>query len=382
MPNQKSILHVVNIFFVIPYFLGEQLTFFQNKGYKIHIVCSPSNELYDYISKHKFEYKAIPILRKISLIQDIKSIVSICKFIKTKKIDIIVGHTPKGGLLAMFAGWIMNVPIRIYFRHGIVYETSKGLKRFLLVSMDKFASLMALKIVCVSPSVYTQSIKDKLNPERKQMILSKGTCNGIDVTRFKKTNIDADVIDKLKIQYNIRENDFIIGYVGRLVRDKGIVELVEAFEIVLEQFSNVKLLLIGMFEERDKLPLSIVEKIKTHPQIINTDYINNDIIENYYALMDIFVLPSYREGFPTSILEASSMQIPVITTKATGCIDALIENVTGIFVEHQSSDIAKGVIEFIKNEDKRIDYGIAGRKFVVDNFEQHIIWNEIEKLYK
>lgn len=132
-----NILHVVNIYFVIPFFLGNQLTYFREKGYDMHIVCSPSEELKDYAKQQGFKYKEIPILRKISLVQDLKSVWQIFRYIRKNKIEIVTGHTPKGGLLAMIAAFLAGTKIRIYFRHGLVYETSKGLKRYLLVTMDR-----------------------------------------------------------------------------------------------------------------------------------------------------------------------------------------------------------------------------------------------------
>lgn len=159
----NNILHVVNISFVIPYFLGKQLLFFEERGYKEYIICSPSIEL-ELLSKNlDFKFKEVPILRKISLFSDLKALLRICCFIHVRKIDIVTGHTPKGALLAMVAAYIMRVPKRIYFRHGLVYETSTGLKRKLLISMDRLAAKLATKIVCVSPSVYKRSLEDGLN---------------------------------------------------------------------------------------------------------------------------------------------------------------------------------------------------------------------------
>ena len=377
-----KILHVVIIFFTIPYFLGEQLNYFSNKGYELYVICSPSELIQSYSSSHSFKYKQVPILRKISLYRDLKALISIVAFIKKNKIDIVVGHTPKGALLAMISAFISRVPTRIYFRHGLVYETSRGLTRFILMSMDRLTSFLSTKIVCVSPSVYQQSLSDNLNSEKKQTILHKGTCNGIDVKRFHRVDISDVYYRKLRNKYNILDESIVIGYTGRLVCDKGIVELVEAFITLREKHSDLLLLLVGMLEEKDALPMETVDEIEKNPSIIYTGYVSNDIIENYYALMDIFVLPSYREGFPTSILEASSMELPILTTRATGCRDAIVAGETGEYVEHDSNDIVKHLELFIKDRDLKQSYGANGRKFVVDNFRQERVWEEIEKLYQ
>lgn len=377
----SNLLHVVNISFVIPYFLGEQLDYFTEKGYREYIVCSPSEELNDLALNYNFEYKAVMISRKISIGKDLMAVKRTMEYIKEKQIDIVTGHTPKGGLIAMLAGYFARVPERIYFRHGLVYETSRGLKRKLLVAIDKWVARLATKVVCVSPSVYNKSLEDGLNLATKQVLLSKGTCNGIDIRRFCRKNIDEDFLGDLRTRLHLFDDVFVIGFTGRLVRDKGIVELIRAFHLLQEEYSNVVLLLVGMLEERDALSNDVVEVIKSNPKIINTGYVSNATIEYYYALMDVFVLPSYREGFPTSVLEASAMEIPVITTKVTGCIDSIIEGKTGIYVKNNANSIAEAIKLFYKDTPLCRRCGQNGRKFVVDNFDQNIIWNEIEKLY-
>lgn len=376
-----NILHVVNIYFVIPYFLGDQLLFFREKGYKEYIICSPSDEIKHYAKSHLFNYKEVSIERKISIWKDSKAILSTCRYIHKENITIVTGHTPKGALIAMIASFIMGTPIRIYFRHGLVYETATGFKRKLLVWMDRLTSKLATKIVCVSPSICKKSIEDHLNPFNKQLLLSKGTCNGIDISKFNRTTLNEEQVRVLKNKLGLDKYTFVIGFTGRLVRDKGIIELVQAFKILSKRYDKVALLLVGMLEERDALPIEIIEYIRMNPAIISTGYVESSKIEYYYALMDVFVLPSYREGFPTSILEASSMQLPVVTTKVTGCIDAIIKDETGTFVENDSLDITSAIEKYAINKELSKKHGSNGRKFVEKNFDQHLIWNEIEKLY-
>lgn len=378
----KSILHIVNISFVIPYFLGEQLSYFKSKGYQVHIACTYSDELLEFSKKYGFKYLAIDILRKISIGKDIKAVLGIVSYIKKNKIDIVVGHTPKGALIAMLAAYIMRVPIRIYFRHGLVYETAHGLKRKLLLNIDRLAALLATRIVCVSPSVYQRSLEDCLNVSSKQMVLSKGTCNGVDIERFSRKSLDENRLHSLREDLGIGAEDFVIGFTGRLVRDKGIIELIHAFELFRKKHTNVILLLVGMLEERDALPKDVARLIKETPYIINTGYVANSSIEYYYGLMDIFVLPSYREGFPTSVLEASAMGLPIITTRVTGCVDSILEKKTGIFVGHTPESLFKAMDLLYVDNLLRLEYGCNGREFVKENFEQHLIWKEIEELYK
>jgi glycosyltransferase involved in cell wall biosynthesis len=378
---KKSILHVVNVFFVLPHFFGDQFSYFKNKGYKVHVICSPSEYLRGFAAMKQFVYKEIPVLRKIALKADIWAVVRICRYIKDNKIDIIVGHSPKGALLAMLAGWVMRVPTRIYFRHGLVYETAKGGMYALLINMDRLTAFLSTKVVCVSPSLFQKSLKDWLNKASKQIVLGKGTCAGIDVERFAPELIPAARRRTLREMLAIPEDAVVIGFCGRIAKDKGIAELVHAFEMLQQGArKSLHLLLVGMLDERDPPSVEIQEKISSNPAISVTGYVK-DNVELYYSLMNIFVLPSYREGFPTCVLEASAMQLPVVTTRATGCIDSIVENETGVYVDHAPDSIANALLDFIDNDGKRFEYGLAGRNFVKANFEQSIIWLEIGKLY-
>lgn len=344
----------------------------------MNVACSASDYLGPYAKEQGFEYLETPINRSISIKDDYLSIVAICRFIREKEIDVIVGHTPKGGLLAMIAGKICGVQKRIYFRHGLVYETSHGLKRFILKSVDRLASFCATKIVCVSPSVLQRSIADKLAPAKKQIILKNGTCNGVDtLNQFNPDTIVRDKVNALRNQYGIKPDEFVIGYSGRLVKDKGIIELIKAFD-KLKDANNCRLLLVGMFEERDALPEDIKDRILNDDRIIYTGFINGGM-EYYYSLMDLYVLPSYREGFPTGVLEAQAMKLPIITTRVTGCCDSIIDGITGLFAENSADDIADKIDKI--RLDTKID-GQQGRKWVIEKFDSRIIWKEIEKLYQ
>lgn len=376
------ILHVVNISFVIPYFLGKQLNWFAEKGNKEFVVCSDSEELKDFSKRYSFSYRAIDVLRKISIKKDIKAVNETVKYIREINADVVTGHTPKGGLIAMLAAYITHVPVRIYFRHGLVYETSHGLKRSLLINIDRLASKLATKIVCVSPSVAKRSLEDKLNPASKQVVLVNGTCNGIDTERFCIGSVDKSKLNELRTMLGTNDGDFVIGFAGRLVKDKGIIELVRAYKALRSELLNVRLMLVGMLEIRDALPEDVVKVIQEDEGIIKTGYVGYAEIEYYYALMNVFVLASYREGFPTSVLEASSMGLPVITTRATGCIDSIIDGETGIFVNHDDKELLMALSTLYENEDKRRKMGAAGRQFVIDHFNQEMVWKEIEKLYK
>lgn len=369
----SKILHVVNISFVLPYYIGDQFDYFRKKDYDLFVACTPSEHLFSYGLEKGFKTFGVNILRAINPVADIKAICILVRIIKNNNIDIVIGHTPKGAMIAMIAASIAGVKQRIYFRHGLMYETSTGLKKKLLIGIEKLTGRLAKRVVCVSNSVINKSIKLNLNKPDKNILLNKGTCNGINLNRMLPL-LGKD--QKLLEQLGIAVNDRVIGYVGRLVNDKGINELLEAWRLITSQYNNVKLLLVGPFEERDSISEATKEIMNTTGTIIHTGLIN-DVVP-YYNVMDVFILPSYREGFPTVVLEASAMRLPVITTRSTGCVDSIVEEHTGIFTEISSSAIAEALKYYLANPDIARQHGINGRKFVEDNFNQEIIWKEIE----
>lgn len=374
----KKILHVVNISFVLPYFIGDQFDYFMEKGVKFYVACQSSVHLTDYSKQKGFTPIGLNSLREVNIIEDIKAIYMLIRLIKREQIDIVIAHTPKGGLLGMIAAYLAGVKIRVYFRHGLMFETSKGLKRLILKTVERFTGSLATKVVCVSPSVLKISNGDKLSAVKKNILLNKGTCNGIDaIDRFKKESITPEQIEKLRAQYGITAENRVIGYVGRLVNDKGISELLTAWKELIKVESNIKLFLVGPLEERDTLSEDLQFYLKNTPSIIYTGLVGD--IAPYYRLIDIFILPSYREGFPTVVLEASAFELPVLTTRATGCIDSILENKTGMFIDLDPADIVNKVRKYLNNPALIKEHGKNGRAFILENFGQHEIWKEIER---
>ena len=371
-----KILHVVNTSFVLPYFLGDQIEHFTKTGVKIYIACHPSSHLREFGNMHNCTVKEVEIIREISFSSDFRAIMDLRKFIKNEKIDIVIGHTPKGGLIGMVAAYFSNVEKRIYFRHGLMYETSKGFKRLLLIFVEKLTGYLATKVVCVSDSVRKRSVLERLNSPRKNVLLNLGSCNGIDTSRFSNGNLATDKL-KLRDKFGISSDDFVVGFVGRLVNDKGINELIEAWKILQANTINATLLIVGPYEERDSISFELKQFIKNESTILHVGLMD-DVIP-YYKLMDLFILPSYREGFPTVVLEASAMELPVVTTRSTGCIDSIIENETGIFCNIEPMSISEKILYYLNNPAIAKQHGRNGRKFVLSNFQQEIIWNEIKE---
>ncbi|WP_207536422.1 glycosyltransferase family 4 protein [Desertivirga arenae] len=378
MGQEKKILHVVNISFVLPYFIGDQFDYFKERGYEMHVACSPSQHLNEFASYKGLRLLEINVLREIDVVEDIKALILLIKYIKRHRINIVIGHTPKGGLLAMLAAWICNIERRTYFRHGLLFETAVGFKRSILLTIERITGHLANKVVCVSPSVLEISVQSNLSRKSSNLLLHKGSCNGVDAAKkFNPNLVDLLELRALKLKYGIRDGDFVVGYIGRLVNDKGIPELIEAWRMVNKKITSSKLMLVGPFEERDKIKEEYKRLIDKDPSIIHIDLVKNTA--PYYALMDVFILPSYREGLGTVNLEASAMEVPVITTRSTGCINSIEPGITGIYVDITPLSIKEGIEYYFSNIEIRRIHGKQGRQFILENFQQERIWEEVRK---
>lgn len=379
--KKEKVLHVITVSFVINHFFGKQFLYLKNKtGNEYHLACSYSKDFIDLSSQLNFIPFEVEITRRISPLKDIAAIIKLYSYIKKNKITKVIGHTPKGAMVAMLASYFARISDRIYFRHGLIYETRIGFKKIILKNIERLTGLLATQVVCVSNSVKILSEKDKLNSPQKNIVLGLGTCNGIDTSgKYNPNFIDINEKKMLESKLDIGGHK-IVGYVGRLVKDKGIDELILAWEKIIEKYPKVKLLLVGPIENRDEISSYSKNFISTNQSVIFTDYVSD--ASPYFSLIDIFILPTFREGFPTVALEASSMEIPVLITKATGCTEAIVDGWTGKFITHNIDDIAEKVLFYLNNETIAKQHGKQGRIFVSENFEEKFIWDRLVRQLK
>lgn len=377
--KSEKILHIITVSFVINHFFGKQFLYLKEKsGNEYHLGCSPSDDFLALSNNLGYIPFEVEITREISPMKDLIAVFKTYKYIKNNNITKVVGHTPKGGMIAMIASFFAGVTDRIYFRHGLVYETGSMVKKMLMKSIERLSGSLATKVVCVSYSIKKISDDDKLNNPAKNIVLGLGTCNGIDTEdKFNPSNKDLVFINSLKKKHCISDSDRVVGYVGRLVKDKGIDDLIHAWEIIKRNRQNAKLLLVGPIEERDSISDYSKKQIESDSSIIFTDFVID--ASHYFSLMNVFVLPTYREGFPTVSLEASSMNLPVVITKATGCTESIIENETGFFITNEPRDIAEKILYYLENNQMALDHGRQGRVFVQQNFEETKIWDIIAR---
>lgn len=283
----------------------------------------------------------------------------------------------------MAAATLANVPVKFYTLHGIMAQIRKGPARTLLKLLERIACALADQVLAVSRSVADGVVSQGLCPERKVKVLAHGSCNGIDaVNRFNPSNLDRDRKQDLRAQFCVDEKAIVIGFVGRLVKDKGVAELASAWKDIRNLCHNTCLLMIGPAEPHNPVPNDILEELASDDRVIMLDIVPNDEMPSYYGIMDIVVLPSYREGFPYVVLEASAMGLPVVASRVTGCIDAVVDGVTGTLVSPgDAQDLAQTLLLYIEDPALRTRHGQAGRDLVLGHFKPEPIWEALSEEY-
>lgn len=376
-------LHVFTLATTAESFFDGQFKYLADNGLDITLACSPDSEIDWFAERNYIKYVPIEIARTLAPSQDVKTLKQLVSLICNERYDIVVGHTPKGALLAMIAAKFAGCKKRVYLRHGVIYTTAKGLKRKILIAEEKFVSALATHIINVSPSLGDVAVSDKLNKPDKQRVIGRGTCGGIDtINKFNPNTVNKDIVEALRFSQNIEKDDYVIGFCGRLCKDKGIPELIEGFDLFRRQHPEIKskLLLVGGYDSRDILPQHIHNLIDSDKDIIYTGHILKNI-QNFYALMDVFVFPSHREGFGMCAIEAQAMELPVLASKSHGCIDTIVDGETGEYIDITPESISEGLLN-LYDQKRRLTLGKSARKFVCDNFERTKMWPQILKFYE
>lgn len=367
------VLEIINLPGSAQNFIGKQFSFFREQGgYEMHLICSPGGSIEEFADKNKVHYFSVQIERRPSPWRDLKALIKICRYIRQNKIDVVISHQEKSRLLGTLAGWLNRVPVRVIYAHGVLLDTMRGAKRLFFLIEGKMVSRLAHKIVCVSPSVAKRRAEIGMDNPVKQVVIGKGTCNGIDTkNKFNPMIVSEKERNQIKESLGLRDNDFVVGFCGRIVRDKGIIELTRAIEILADRHpdKSIRLMVIGAFEKRDAVPQIVADFLLTSPLVKFTGRVPFTEIQKYYTPMNVIVLPSYREGFGLVTIEAGAMGVPAIVSRSTGCIDSIIDGETGLFTDIEPNDIANKIECFFDKEYAQ-KLGAQARSHVVKCFEQ------------
>src|SRR6185295_3582644 len=325
------------------FFLTRQARFMKARGLEVHAIASPGPDLDRFGREEGVSTYPVEMPRRISPLGDLVALVRLVRILRALRPSIVQSHTPKGGLLGMIAAFLTGVPVRIYTLHGLPLETARGLKRVLLRWTEKISCLLASQVLAVGPSLRRIGIAEGLAPPSKFKVLGKGTINGVDADdRFNPLPHAAAEGKALRRANGIPAEARVIGFVGRIVRDKGLEDLMEAWKGLREEYPDLHLLVAGAFESRDPISPSADAALRGDSRIHLTG--NVDFTRPLYGAMEIVVLPTYREGFPTVPLEAAAMGLPVVATQVTGCVDAVLDGVTGTLVPAGNPDRLKAAL--------------------------------------
>jgi len=358
-----------------------QLAYLKRQGYEVGALSSEGDYIKEYEAYEDVKVLTVNMEREISLVQDFKSLVACIRLIRKERPDIINTGTPKAGLIVTLAAFICRVPIRIYNVLGLRMETTSGLKRQILLTAEKIAAAAATDVLSVSSSLKEQLVELGIAPEEKIRIFGKGSYNGFNLESFKQTEQLMKEIEELRNSYGLTNEHTVLGYVGRLTKDKGIEELLESFLQLHEKNSEMRLLVVGEFETGDPVSSQTYEEINNNPHIIYINYQQNPI--PFYFLMDVFVFLTKREGFGNVSLEASLAGVPVLAADVTGAKDTVIPGETGLLVNPTDiKDITEKIAYLVANPELRKQLGANGKKWGEEHFGNEQIWGEMDSFYQ
>ena len=379
--KKVKLIRISNVAFALDVLLKGQLRFL-NKYFQVVAVSGEDKHLQKIKEREGVQIHSLKMMRRISVFRDLISLIKLYVFFRKTKPQIVHSITPKAGLLSMVAGYFAKVPIRMHTFTGLIFPTEQGLIKKLLIWMDKLLCACATHVYPEGEGVKRDLLAYKIT-NKPLSVIHNGNINGIDVAFFnpKKFNDKTPIIRK---ELGISPDDFVFVFVGRLVGDKGINELVTAFEQLLntDTLKSIKLLLVGPYEDQlDPLELKTLKAIESNKNIIATGY--KDDVRPFLSASNVFVFPSYREGFPNAVMQAGAMGLPSIVTNINGCNEIIKPDLNGILIS------SKNYVELYK-EMKRILLDDNLYSFLKNNAQSQIterynhqrVWEAILKEYE
>jgi glycosyltransferase involved in cell wall biosynthesis len=380
--THKKLIRITTVPMALRYLLPGQMQFMQHNGFDVVMISALGPELGDVIKNEQCRHIIVPMTRAITPWQDFKCLIKLIRIFKNEKPDIVHTHTPKAGLLGMIAAKFCGVKLRIHTVAGMPLMVQKGFKLQLLKFIEKLTYAAANQVWPNSNSLYNYIVEHKFTSAKKLKIIGKGSTNGINTNRFNKKAIDEAVLNNVKKNMGYAPQFTYLLCIARLVADKGIVELVNVFSTLQKKQANLKLIVVGDYEEAlDPLPATIMQQIKTNPGIIHIRWTQQ--VEYFMHIAHYFVFPSHREGFPNVLLQAGAMQLPVICSRITGNVDIVTHKQTGLIFETANEQQIEQMIEYaIGNTAQMKQMAIKLQQVIIENYQRENIWQNILAAYK
>jgi glycosyltransferase involved in cell wall biosynthesis len=352
---------------------------FLNQYFQVIAVSGADEHLERVRNREKVQVYDVKMVRKISPLQDLISLFKLYRLFKKEKPTIVHSITPKAGLLSMTAARMAGVPVRIHTFTGLLFPNRKGWMRILLQNTDRWLCRFATHIIPEGEGVKADLIQYQIT-SKPLNVIAHGNVNGVDLEYYNPSALNEQTLNRFKKNLHL-ENQRVFLFIGRLVGDKGINELIAAFQAIQEKHKAVKLLLVGNQEpELDPLTLQTIKAIKTNSGIISVGF--HEDIRPYIALSDILVFPSYREGFPNVPLQCGSFKKALILSDINGCNEIVQHQKSGLLVPSKNTEKLVDAMEtLLLNTDLRTEYGNKIYDHIATYFQQQQVWEALVAEY-
>lgn len=380
IPSKKiKICHCVSADITLKFLLLEKLKFLRGLNYDVYATCSPGKWV-ESLRKEGVKIKTIGFKRKaFSPFSDITSFLRLYFYFKKEKFYIVHTHTLKPEFFGQIAAKLAGVPVIINTLHGFDFaEEDSFFKKKLVIFLETISAKCSDIVLSIANHISERAVKEKIVDAGKIKYFGRD----INMQRFSQNRFDKKFVEKKKKELGMPENVKVIGIVARMVKEKGYLELFEAFNKVVSEFPNTVLLVVGPLEpeKNDAITPEIVKNYGIKDKVFFVG--DQEKVEEFYAIMDIFVLPTHREGLGASILEASSMEKPVIASSVGGCPEAVEDGKTGLLVPVRDiKKLTEAIIFLLKNKNIAEEMGKAGREKVFREFKQEIVFGRMEENY-
>lgn len=382
----KKLIRITTAPMALKYLLKGQMSFMSKNGFDVIMISADGQELNDVIESEKCKHFIVPFTRKITIIKDLYATYKLYRILIREKPDIVHTHTPKAGIVGMLASYFARVPARLHTVAGLPLVETTGFKRFILNFVERLTYRCSTMVYPNSFGLKEIILKNRFTTKNKLRIIGNGSSNGIDTSYFDSELFSSLENNTLKSELGVEINDFVFIFVGRVVSDKGINELVEAFDrfCLLEQ--DIKLLIVGPLEdELDPLNEQTKLLINNNVKIISVGYQHD--VRPYFAISDSLVFPSYREGFPNVVMQAGAMGLPSIVSDINGCNEIIVNNINGLIIKVKSvQTIYDAMIKITSDKYLFNKLRLNSRDSIKIKYEREAFWgmllNEYEDLIK
>ena len=377
----KKLIRITTVPISLEKLLENQAGFFKTH-YAVTLVSAQKDELEALAKDQGVAFFPLQITRKITPLQDLRCLLQLVRFLRKEKPHIVHSHTPKAGIIGMLAAFIARVPVRMHTVAGLPLMEAKGIKKRILYAVERLTYRCATHVYPNSKGLMDFIQKKHLAKKTLLQIIGKGSSNGIDTGHFNADSISNQELIKCQKKWTIAQDDFVFLFIGRLVGDKGINELVAAFEQLSDKLPKTKLLLVGPQETTlDPLAKSTMNAIDQNPRIISTGYQQD--VRSFLKSAQVFVFPSYREGFPNVVLQAGAMGVPCIVSDINGCNEIIEDEVNGFLVSPKQIQPLVEKMQFLyKDAEKRTIFIERTQTLIVTNFERAQYWELLLAEYK